>query len=100
MVAVFETVTHKTRVLGGKEYSVTITRRKGLDTYTERTERNGQIIEEQILADEATFIDWGSKLGVTRNYTLHKDYTEEERAAGRRHIQEVAAKILIDQGIW
>ena len=41
-------------------------------------------------------------MGVTKCYTMHKEVppTEEERAAGRRRIQETAVKCLIDQGIW
>lgn len=93
-MAVIETVTHEVRILCGKEYPVTITRRKGLDTYID----NG----EEILADEVTFCDYGPKMGTARNYTLHKAVqpTEAERAEGRRRILEVATQAMISQGIW
>lgn len=93
-MAVKVTVETVERVIGGKTYPVTITRRKGLDTYQE----NGK----EILADEAVFSDYGPKMGISRSYTLHKDIqpTEAEREAGRRHIREVATQALIAQGIW
>ena len=82
------TVETKERTIGGKVYQVTITRRKGLDTYVE----DGK----EFLADEAVFSDYGPRMGISRSYTLHKD----EREAGRRRIQQVAAQAMIDQGIW
>lgn len=91
-MAVTETVEHTVELSGGREYPVTITRRIGLDTYI----NNGK----EIQADRATFYDYGPKQGVTRCYTLHKDYTPEERAEGRRHIRAVAVQAMIDQGIW
>lgn len=100
MVAVLETVVHKTRVLSGKEYHVTITRRKGLDTYTERTEKNGQIVEEQILARRGYIYRLGTQ--AWHHAELYAVQGVYRGGACRRppHIQEVAAKILIDQGIW
>lgn len=94
-MAVKETVEHTFRTVGSREYPVTITRREGLDTYYDDDGK-------PFLADWATFIDFGPKMGVAKNYTNHRDtpYTEEEKAAGRRHIQEVAAWCLVDQGIW
>lgn len=88
------TVETKERTIGGKVYQVTITRRKGLDTYIE----DGK----EFLADEAVFSDYGPRMGISRSYTLHKDEqpTEAEREAGRRRIQQVAAQAMIDQGIW
>lgn len=91
-MAVTVTVEHKIKRRDGKEYPVVITTREGLDTYIE----NGK----EIIADRAVFSDYGPKQGVSRCYILHKDYTPEEREAGRRRIQEVAAQILVDQGIW
>ena len=98
-MAAIETVERETRTICGKTYDVTITRREGLDSYIDLTiDPSGTTL----LADAATFIDYGPKMGVTKCYTMHKEVqpTEEERAAGRRHIQEVAVKCLIDQGIW
>lgn len=93
-MAVIETVTHEIHCFGGKEYPVTITKRKGLDQYSERG--------KDILADEATFCDYGPKLGTARAYTVHKEVppTQAEREDGRRCIQQVAAQALIAQGIW
>lgn len=98
-MAAIETVERETRTICGKTYDVTITRREGLDSYIDLAiDPSGT----PFLADAATFIDYGPKMGVTKCYTMHKEVqpTEEERAAGRRHIQEVAVKCLIDQGIW
>lgn len=98
-MAAIETVERKTRTICGKTYDVTITRREGLDSYIDLTiDPSGT----PFLADAATFIDYGPKMGVTKCYTMHKEVppTEEERAAGRRRIQETAVKCLIDQGIW
>ena len=93
-MAVVETVTREVRILCGKEYQVTITRRKGLDRYIDHG--------KEILADEATFCDYGPKMGTARNYTLHKAVqpTEAEREAGRRHVQDVAARVMSEQGLW
>ena len=65
-------------------------------------DRSSSVSGTPFLADAATFIDYGPKMGVTKCYTMHKEVppTEEERAAGRRRIQETAVKCLIDQGIW
>ena len=98
-MAAIETVERETRTICGKTYDVTITRREGLDSYIDLTiDPSGT----PFLADAATFIDYGPKMGVTKCYTMHKEVqpTEEVRAAGRRHTQEVAVKCLIDQGIW
>lgn len=82
------------RMVSGKMCPVSILRIVGLATY--------QAKDREILADAATFIDYGPKQGVTSNYTLHKDQapTEEERAAGRRNILETAVRALEAQGIW
>ena len=98
-MAAIETVERETRTICGKTYDVTITRREGLDSYIDLTiDPSGT----PFLADAATFIDYGPKMGVTKCYTMHKEVqpTDEERAAGRRHIQVVAVKCLIDLGIW
>lgn len=94
-MSVIETVECTTLVMEGREYPVTVTRRKGLDTYTAPDGRT-------ILADAATFIDYGPKLGVTRNYTLHPETepTDEERAENRAKLQAVVAKCLTEQGLW
>ena len=32
--------------------------------------------------------------------SIHKDYTPEERAEGRRRIVETLTQVLIEQGVW
>ena len=98
-MAVIETVEHLTRTICGKTYDVTITRRERGDSYIDLPLAPRATPS---LADAATLIDYGPKMGVTKCYTMHKEVppTEEERAAGRRRIQETAVKCLIDQGIW
>jgi hypothetical protein len=82
-----ETIEHITESYNGKEYPVTITRRRGLHTFT--TPRG-----ETVLVDLVTIADAG-KLGVTTCFTPHRDYTEEQRAAGRKAILENAAYVRI-----
>lgn len=81
--------------LAGKHYHEVTTRRKGLAWYT------GKRSPEPFLADEAVFVDRGRD-GTASSFTLHKDEEPpaDERETGRKHIREVAAQVLIDQGIW
>ena len=85
------TITHTTEVVSGKEYPLTITRQVG-----------AQVIEvggKQVQVVELTIFD--SPLGRSRCYTRARpEPTQEERAAGRRRIQEIATKAMIEQGIW
>ena len=92
---VHETIEHKTLMVDGKPHEVTITRRVGLDTYQNKAGLS-------FLADEATFIDWGPKLGCSRTFSMHPEVepTEEERAAGRQRMKDIAVRCLYDQGIW
>ena len=94
-MAVIETVEHTQRNIGGKILPVTIPRRVGLDQYI-------GVGGKVIWADEATFMDFGPKLGIQRTYTLHPEVqpTEEEREAGRNRIREAAARAMQEQGIW
>ena len=91
-LAVVETVEHTVERIGKKEYPVTITRQIGLQSYVRN---DGQTI----LVDAVTITDSG-KLGVSRCITPHRDYTPEERAAGRKVIQDIIAKVMVEQGIW
>lgn len=81
-----ETIEHDTIHHNGKEYPATITRRKGLHTLTLSD-------GEEILVDLVTITDAG-KLGTSLAYTPHRDYTDEQRAAGRKAILETAAYVL------
>ena len=94
-MAVHETIERSTLMLDGKPHEVTITRRVGLDTYYDKAGK-------PFLADEATFIDWGPRMGCSRTFSSHPEVepTEEERAAGRQRIKDMAIRCLYDQGIW
>lgn len=94
-MGVVETIEHAERVIDGKTLPVTITRRKGL---TEYVDSNGATF----WADEATYIDYGPRLGITRTYVKHPEQepTEGERAANRARIREAATRAMIEQRIW
>lgn len=85
------TVTHTTETVGGKEYPLTITKQTG---------------RQEIMVDgmpvrvvDVTIFD--SPLGQSRCYTREgPEPTPEERAEGRRRIQEIATQAMIEQGIW
>ena len=79
---------------GKKSYPVEVTRLRS-DEPWEYEVAPGQ----WKLVDAVTIFDAG-KEGTSLVYTLHRDYTPEQRAAGRRHIQEVLAKCMTDQGLW
>ncbi len=49
--------------------------------------------------DAVTITDAG-KRGTSIVYTLHKDYTEEERREGRKRIQETIARVMEQNGLW
>lgn len=92
---VVETVEVTERTIGGKLLPVTITRRVGLCEYIGPDGK-------PFLADEATFADFGPKLGVRRTYVMHPEVepTEEERRAGREQLLEIAAQAITEQGLW
>lgn len=92
---VVETVEVTERRIGKELLPVTITRRVGLCCYRDRSGK-------EIMADEATVLDFGPKLGVQRSYLLHPEVepTEEERAANRARLLEVAYRAMDEQGLW
>ena len=91
MLTIETTVIHKTKVIGGKEYPVTITKQHGL----QEIEVGGRLIP----VVDVTISE--SALGRSRCYTrAQPEATPEERAAMRRRVQEIATKAMIDQGIW
>ena len=51
------------------------------------------------LVDAVTIFDAG-KEGVSLVYTAHRDFSEEQRQAGRKHIQQVLARVVTEQGLW
>lgn len=79
-----ETVERCIEKLDGAEYPVTVTRRKGTHLFKPPQR------EEAVLVDAVTIRDYGAKLGSTIIYTAHREYSEEERAAGRTHVCEAA----------
>ena len=84
-------VTHTTEVVSGKEYPLTITRQIGAQEI--------EVAGKSVQVVELTIFD--SPLGRSRCYTRARpDSTPEERAAGRRRIQEIATQAMIEQGIW
>lgn len=91
---VVETVEEHMATVRGKPFRAKLYRRNGLAEYIER---DGSVT----LADSACFYDCGSD-GVSRSYIRHRDVlpTEEERAAGRKLIQDIAAQAMVDMGIW
>ena len=88
-----ETVKRIIEVWGGKEYPVTITKRKGLHTHTYP---NG----ETALTDEVTITDAGPKLGTSVAVQHHIAYTDEQRTAGRKLLEEAVNRVNRDMGIW
>ena len=85
------TVKYTTETVGGKEYPLTITKQIG----AQEIEVGGKPVQ----VVEVTIFD--SPLGRSRCYTRARpEPTPEERAAGRRRIQEIATQAMIEQGIW
>ncbi|MBC5736102.1 hypothetical protein [Lawsonibacter faecis] len=91
---VIETVEEHMETVRGKPFRAKLYRRNGLAQYIER---DGSVT----LADSACFYDCGSD-GVSRSYISHRDElpTEEEKAAGRKLIQEAATRAMVAAGIW
>ena len=80
--------------LGKLEYTRRPARWKG---------RHLLIIGDQTMdVDESLVTDCGPKLGVSVGYELHREipFTEEERAAGRERVIELATQLMIRAGIW
>ena len=84
-------ITHTTEIISGKEYPLTITKQKGIQEIL--------VAGKPVLVEAVTIFE--SPLGTSRCFTrVRPEVSEEERAAGRRRIQEVATKAMIDMGIW
>lgn len=92
---VIEQVEQTVRVIGGEELPVVITRRIGLCEYIGEDGK-------PFMADEATYMDFGPKLGIAKTYVLHPENppTEAEREAGRERIREAAVRAMTEQGLW
>lgn len=84
-------VVHTTEKVGGKEYPLTVARQVG----AQEIEVDGKPVQ----VAELTVFE--SPLGRSRCYTRARpEPAPEERAAGRRRIQEIAVQAMIEQGIW
>lgn len=92
-MAVTKTVEHAMETIGKKTYPITITKLRSDEPF--EFEWKGKVH----LVDAVTITDAG-KYGTTVVRTIHRDYTEEEREAGRKHIQEVLARCMTEQGLW
>lgn len=80
--------------LGKLEYTRRPVRWKG---------RHLLILGDQTMdVDESLVTDCGPKLGVSVGYELHREipFSEEERAAGRKRVIELATQLMIRAGIW
>lgn len=84
-------VTHKTEVVSGREYPLTITRQRGLQEI--------EVQGEMILVESVTIFDGplGRSLCFTR---ARPDMTLEGWEAVCRRTREIATKAMIEQGIW
>lgn len=84
-------VIHRMETIGKKTYPITVTKQVGL----QEIEDYGK----KILVEAVTITE--SPLGTTVCYSRARpEVSEEERAANRRRIIEVATQAMIDQGIW
>ena len=93
MAEIIETVEHAMETMGKKAYPITIKKLRSKEPFY--FEHNGKTH----LVDAVTITDAG-KYGTTTAYTLHQDYTEEERREGRKRIQETIARVMVQNGLW
>lgn len=85
-------VEHRSEVIDGKEYPVTITRQIGLQEI--------EVDDRPVLVDKVAIFD--SPLGQSRCWSRVRETpaTEEERAANRARLQAVAQEVIMRQGLW
>lgn len=88
-MSVIETIEHSSERVGGKEYPITITRRRGLHSF--KTDEG-----EEILVDAVTITD-ACKYGKSYCISPHQDFSEEARCKGRNKLLQCAAAIIRDQ---
>lgn len=87
-----ETVENRTEQVNGQENSIVIRRRSGIHSY--RTESG-----VEILVDATTITDAG-RLGVSHCISTHREFSQEERKAGKQAIQDTLGTIMEEQGFW
>ncbi len=90
---VTRTVTEELECIGGKSYPITVTRLRSKEPF-EFVHRG-----KTLLVDAVTITDSG-RLGTSTICTLHRDFTQAQRQAGRKHIQDTIARVMVEQGIW
>lgn len=94
MAEIVRTTETYMETVGRKTYPVAVTRL-----------RSGAPFEYEVapgrveLVDAVTIFDAGDQ-GTSLVYTVHRDYTPEQRAAGRQRIRETLARCMTDQGLW
>lgn len=85
------TITHKTEMISGKEYPLTVTKQKGLQEII--------VDGKPVLVEAVTIFE--SPLGVSRCFTRARaDVSPDVREANLREIRDVATQAMIDMGIW
>ena len=92
-MAVTKTVTQEIEHVGEKSYPITVTRLRSKEPFP--FEHKGKTY----LVDAVTITDSG-KYGTSTIFTVHRDFTEEERREGRKHIQDVINQVMEQQGLW
>ena len=93
---IVETITEETETIDGKTYPITVIRRQRRDKKSifrspAGGRRSGWMPSPSPMQE---------KRGTSIVYTLHKDYTEEERREGRKRIQETIARVMEQNGLW
>lgn len=84
-------VTHRTEMINGKEYPLTITKQRGL----QEIEVRGKLIP----VVSVTITE--SPMGTSRCYTkAQPEMTPEGWESVKRRTREIATKAMIEQGIW
>lgn len=92
-MAVRKTVTQEMEHVGEKSYPITVTRLRSEQPFPFEHK------EKTYLVDAVTITDSG-KYGVSTIFTVHQDFTEEERKAGRERIQQTITQVMVQQGLW
>ena len=84
-------ITHKTEIISGKEYPLTVTKQKGIQEII--------VDGKPVLVEAVTIFE--SPLGTSRCFTRARaEVVPEVRDANLKKIREVATQAMIDMGIW
>lgn len=94
MAEIRQTVERYIETIGRKSYPVEVTRLRSDEPWEYEVAPG-----ERKLVDAVTIFNAG-KEGTSLVYTVHRDFTDEERQAGRRHVQDVLAQCMAEQGLW